>query len=102
MLYLEKVNVQYGAPMGRREWNECPGIKVCGSIQEIAMREGYDSGGAYWGTPNNVYCAQYNHFDKNTNKEYSGRVFVRAFSRESAIEQVNKIRGWENVKFRKK
>lgn len=102
MLYLEKVNTKYGAPMGRTQWNECKGISCRGSIQQLAMTDGYDSGGAYWGMPNNVYCAQYNYFNKHTNEEYSGRMFVRANSRQEAIQQVNKIPAWKNVRFKKR
>ena len=32
MLYLGKVNTKYGAPMGRKEFNEKPGISTLGSI----------------------------------------------------------------------
>lgn len=102
MLYLEKVNTKYGAPMGRNEFNEKPGISTLGSIQQLAMTDGYDSGGAYWGMPNNVYCAQYNYVDKNTNQEYCGRVFVRANSRKDAITKVHTISSWKNVRFRKR
>lgn len=102
MLYLEKVNTKYGAPMGRREFNEKSGISTIGSIQQLAMTGGYDSGGAYWGMPNNVFCAQYKYFNKNTNEEYYGRVFVRANSREEAITKVHTISGWQNVRFKKR
>ena len=102
MLYLPKVDCRNGAPMGRGSSNDSPGIKTRGSIQQLAMSEGYDSGGAYWGTPHNVYCAQYNYFNKHTNEEYSGRMFVRASSRQEAIQQVNKIPAWKNVRFKKR
>lgn len=47
---LEKVNCQYGAPMGRPGWNqedrESPKIR----LQRIPLNAGgYDRGGAYWG-----------------------------------------------------
>jgi len=48
------VSSKYGAPMGRANEGEAPakGIKL--HTAHIWLEEGYDEGGAYWGTPNNL------------------------------------------------
>nr|DAQ91992.1 MAG TPA: hypothetical protein [Caudoviricetes sp.] len=105
---LPKVEIGRGAPMGRYSFNELPGHECRGSILPLRMSEGYDSGGAYWGLPNNVWVARFNVFTKKApnNKYrsfpmfYSGALFVRANSRAEAIAEVNKTPGWEKVKFK--
>lgn len=101
--YLPKVNVSRGAPYGRAYFNESPGIACRGGILPLAMNEGYDSGGAYWGLPNNVWVAQYSYFKKATeterSREFEGRVFVRAETRKQAIRLVNLTKGWKNIRF---
>ena len=51
-----RVSCTYGAPMGRREVNP---TKLQGVRRLHARRQGggggYDRGGAYWGTPSNVW-----------------------------------------------
>ncbi len=65
-LVVDKTNGRYGAPMGRKNWNECP-ISVKwepGNFRENELwynigktfdrtvpldGQGYDAGGAYWG-----------------------------------------------------
>ena len=52
---LSKVNCTYGAPMGR---TECQPLSTKGviTVRQVAINDGgYDSGGAYWGLPNNLY-----------------------------------------------
>jgi len=77
------VSCKYGAPMGRHGGNPA-------NLQEAkrlhARRQGgsdgYDKGGAYWGTPSNVWGVW---------AWLGGEVvccYVRANSREAAIKQV--------------
>jgi len=76
------VNCRYGAPMGRRSDNSA-------NLQHVkrlhARRQGggdgYDRGGAYWGTPSNVWGVW---------GWVNGEpvcVYARASSREDAIRQ---------------
>lgn len=69
-----------GAPMGRASFGtpENAGSKI--RLFRLDMSEGYDDGGAYWGTPNDVFCA------RDTTGDY--RQFVRANSREDAREML--------------
>jgi hypothetical protein len=57
MTTLEKIitneDCKYGAPMGRASYGEPNGKQVY--ISQVQLNEGYDVGGAYWGTPNNLY-----------------------------------------------
>ena len=78
------VSGRYGAPMGRSGCNPS-------NLQDVkrlhARRQGggdgYDKGGAYWGTPSNVYGV-WAHLDGETLCTY-----VRAHSR---IDAINKVR----------
>lgn len=49
------VSCKYGAPMGRPQafW----GADKPARCFHVRLSEGYDDGGAYWGYPNDVYCA---------------------------------------------
>ena len=73
----------YGAPMGRRGDNpsNLRGVRrLCARWQ--GGRDGYDRGGAYWGTPSDVWGVW---------ARVNGAVccaYVRAKSRSDAIEQV--------------
>jgi hypothetical protein len=80
------VRCTYGAPMGRRSDNPA-------NLQDVkrlhARRQGggggYDRGGAYWGTPSNVWGVW---------AHLGGEVvvtYVRANSRAAAIEQVRQL-----------
>ena len=50
----------YGAPMGRHEYgipDNCEPNSI--TVFKVNLDSGgYDDGGAYWGTPDNLYCAQ--------------------------------------------
>lgn len=78
------VSSRYGAPMGRRGDNPAnlEGVKkLCARRQ--GGGDGYDKGGAYWGTPSNVYGVW---------AHLGGEVvctYVRANSR---IDAINKVR----------
>ena len=74
-----EVNSEFGAPMGRSGASA-----VCPTAGKIVARhsggsEGYDKGGAYWGTPQNVW-AVWNH-----GKGGETVAYVRASSRKGAI-----------------
>lgn len=78
-----KVSCKYGAPMGRHGDNPS-------NLQDVkrlhARRqgggEGYDKGGAYWGTPSNVWGV-WAWLDGEAVCTY-----VRAWSRDEAIKKV--------------
>lgn len=73
------VDGKYGAPMGRREYNDGDYSAKVRLFRVKLDSGGYDQGGAYWGTPSNLYCAT----------DGAGfRVFVRAESREAAKAKV--------------
>ena len=77
------VSCAYGAPMGRHGDNPA-------NLQDLKRLhargqgggDGYDRGGAYWGTPGNVW-AVWGHCDGEIVCTY-----VRAWSRLDAIEKV--------------
>ena len=75
---------QYGAPMGRYEDNPANliGFKRL-HCKHQGGGDGYDRGGAYWGTPSNVYAVWAWFHDEVC------CVYVRANSR---IDAINKIR----------
>lgn len=79
---LSEVDGTYGAPMGRHSYGileNCDPKSV--SVSKIRLDSGgYDEGGAYWGIPNNLYYAH----DDN----YCYEQFVRAWSREEALEKL--------------
>ena len=78
-----KVNCTYGSPMGRSGDNPA---NLIGIKRLYARRQGggqgYDKGGAYWGTPSNVWGVW-----AWLNGE-AVVTYVRANSRESAIAKV--------------
>ena len=77
------VSGKHGAPMGRHGDNPAnlQDVKrLCARHQQGG--EGYDRGGAYWGTPSNIW-AVWAHLDDEIVCCY-----VRAWSRDAAIKQV--------------
>ncbi len=74
-----KVSCRYGAPMGRDSGEIDPDGKLCAMHQ--GGGDGYDKGGAYWGSPSNVW-AVWNYGDGD-----NGCIYVRAWSREEAIKK---------------
>ena len=66
------VNSQYGAPMGRSESPLGVGDKNIHLFKVRLDSGGYDDGGAYWGTPDNLWCARC---------PEGGQRFVRASNR---------------------
>jgi hypothetical protein len=67
-----------GASMGRKNILPVSNQPMKLQMEKLAMCDGYDAGGAYWGHPNNLYCA----WNGET------RVFVRAESRKQAKDMV--------------
>lgn len=54
--YNEPVNGQYGAPMGRCDVTG--GYPKSLTLRAVPFIDGgYDRGGAYWGSPANLFCA---------------------------------------------
>jgi hypothetical protein len=81
------VSSRYGSPMGRRGDNPAnlQGVKRLHARWQ-GGGDGYDKGGAYWGTPSNVYGVW------SWLPDEVCCVYVRAGSRAAAIE---KVRGGE-------
>lgn len=73
------VNCSLGAPMGRAAYGDPNGHELFRLFKVQLDSGGYDDGGAYWGLPNNIYCAQGEDFQR----------FVRADSREEAADELN-------------
>lgn len=77
---LSKVNSSRGAPMGRPEHHAhgCEGIVF--ELEWVPLVDGaYDVGGAYFGSPDNLYCAV-----GMLDGEEMAQHFLRADSREAA------------------
>ena len=77
MSQFSQVGSIYGAPMGRSE-DRIPADLPARSVRLYRVklnRGGYDDGGAYWGTGQPLYCAEW------TIGEEDGRRFVRADNR---------------------
>lgn len=80
-----EVSSRYGSPMGRRGDNAAnlKGAKRLHALHQ-GGGDGYDKGGAYWGTPSNVWGV-WGWIDSRPCVTY-----VRANSRNSAIEKVKR------------
>lgn len=75
------VNSQYGAPMGRRDYQGDPDTCSKFYLQRVALDSGgYDRGGAYWG----LGCPLY--YFEECEGDASG--FLRAPTRQEAKAQV--------------
>jgi len=85
-LSLSKVNCRFGAPMGRS--NQLPINKNSEGklqIRRLKLFDGcYDEGGAYWGTPANLYHAE----GDLRNEDETAIIFVRANSRKDAKDKI--------------
>lgn len=78
----EDVSSRYGAPMGRRESRSID-TSAPRSVRLFRVRlgaDGYDDGGAYWGTGAPLWCAE----DDDGNRQ-----FIRAGTRERAALELN-------------
>jgi hypothetical protein len=88
---LPELDTSRGSPMGRPPWprktpcseglditqTEC--FKAPAYCFRVRLCQGYDSGGAYWGGPNDLWCAT-NGFDGDE----TFQMFARAYSRAEA------------------
>lgn len=80
---------KYGADMGRRNQPEGePDSPLY--LQKLRFVDGdYDTGGAYWGSGDPIWCAFSEEFAKSTTTaDDSLRIFVRARTREEAKKLV--------------
>ena len=82
---LPKLSTKYGAQMGRS--NTAKGKCKLGKVR---LYDGYDNGGAYWGSPSDLYCAKSKtalatgYFDDPAKPGFS---FVRANSPYEALKE---------------
>jgi hypothetical protein len=85
---------RFGADMGRR--SQIDGDPEQLYLQRLQFEDhDYDTGGAYWGLPANLWCA---FSPDDTQNDPPIRVFVRGDTREEAEQQVLKVlnreEGW--------
>lgn len=89
MISLPNVSSPYGAPMGRslkmpRDRNQSLTMEV----ENLPLEDGYDSEGAYWGSPNNLYAVQSLDEIELEDGYDNALLFIRADSWESLERQV--------------
>jgi hypothetical protein len=81
----DNVACRYGAPMGRSSYGTVENTEGKISLFRVLLDQGYDDGGAYWGSATSyrdqLYCAR-----STANSEYVQ--FVRAESREAARREL--------------
>lgn len=86
---IEKCNLKYGAPMGRREYMDSEPASNTVRVFNVPIdSQGYDPGGAYWGSGQKLYCAT-----DGTDKD-NYRAFTRADSRAQAIRLLKIPAAW--------
>lgn len=78
---LSKMDCSRGAPMGRRDHHAHGVGGIVFELEWVPFTDGgYDAGGAYWGTPDNLYCAV-----GTLDDEEVAQFFIRAPSRIEAM-----------------
>lgn len=81
---LTKLSCKFGAPMGRRDYIHPTTESGPLYLRHLPFEDDcYDKGGAYWGSPANLYRA--------VTSDREVEIFVRANSREDAKNQVLKV-----------
>lgn len=80
---LTEVSGRYGAPMGRSALHARGTGGLSFEVEWCPLDDGYDAGGAYWGTPDNLWCAE-----AHRDGEVWVRYFLRAHDRLDAMNQV--------------
>jgi len=70
-----------GAQMGRLEYNRPPKKARSVRLFRVDLIQGYDNGGAYWGSGQQLWCAMA--------REEQYREFVRADNRRAAMKALN-------------
>lgn len=92
---LPNVSSRYGAPMGRgsdrvpedaQEWTEEVAPRSVRVASAPLDSGGYDTGGAYWGTPWNLFLVQWQGLDVDGTAGEWCRTFVRGASRAAVID----------------
>lgn len=82
---LSEVNTSRGAPMGRSALHVTGLTAPHFELERCPLNEGYDAGGAYWGTPDNLWCVDLTTpLTSTTIVHY----FVRAADRAAAMKAV--------------
>lgn len=93
---LPELDTSRGSPMGRPPWprktsyseglditqTEC--FKAPAYCFRVRLRQGYDSGGAYWGGPDDLWCATN---DLGFDGDKTFQMFTRASSRAEAQDK---------------
>ncbi len=105
-----EVSGRYGAPMGRQSgvWTSIAGrdekvgyyndLPFKLHLQKVDFVDGvYDRGGAYWGSPSDLYVAYCLAWIEDVKRELQVRYYVRAGSREEAKQHV--LAYFPNAKF---
>ena len=96
-MYYSKAYSQYGASMGRPNFRDHENTeKLKFRLARVPLNNGgYDPGGAYWGTPSNLYVAECETEDAHSC--YTTRFFLRASDRTAAKAEV--LRQYPNARF---
>jgi hypothetical protein len=82
---------KYGAPMGRRSDLAGDGEPIKLHLRYVPFVDGcYDQGGAYWGSPANLYVAW--GYEDQGDGEYRYEYYIRANSRNDAKDVVKEHR----------
>jgi len=88
MIRLSEMNSSCGAPMGRHAKHMTGLTDPQFFLERVPMVDGgYDCGGAYWGSPDNLWCAD---FTTPLTSTTIVHYFIRANSREEAMVVVRK------------
>lgn len=89
---LSQVSCRYGAPMGRIGYGIGGLDAVVFELEWMPLTDGaYDSQGAYWGGPDNLYCAVGTLDDEEVAVHY-----LRAADRDEAWAKLQLEMGYEN------
>jgi hypothetical protein len=86
---LDLLSCRYGAPLGRATYDETNGEQTACRLSYVRFTDGcYDYGGAYWGSPANLYWLRSKH-------DESLCAFYRAKSRREAAAMA--FRSYANI-----
>jgi len=77
----EKGYSERGAYMGRSEYGKPPAKPII-RLFRVTLIDGYDNGGAYWGTGQQLWCAI---ADEDSTGQEQYREFTRANNRREAM-----------------
>lgn len=89
---LSKVSTKFGAPMGRHSHGAGGLDDVVFELEWVPLTDGaYDVGGAYWGGPDDLYCAIGTLDDEEVAVHY-----LRAADRDDAWAKLQPEMGYEN------